>query len=91
MRLSFLQKYFSIIFLVASLLGSMHYHNDLQQHNDCKICTIQASMAHADTVVYVSYVSHLDIFHEAIIKQPVSFYSTEFINPLNARAPPHIC
>ncbi|WP_297483572.1 hypothetical protein [Sulfurimonas sp.] len=89
MKHSFLRKYFSIIFLVATLLGSMHHHNDLKQHNDCKICIIHASMANADTPVDIIYVSQLDIFHEAIIKQLVSFHSTEFINPLNARAPPH--
>ena len=72
------------------LLGGLHHHNDLKQHSDCTICTIQASMANADTPVERLYVTQLDIFHEAIIKQLLSFHTTECTNPLNARAPPHI-
>ena len=69
MKYNFLKKYLSILFLASTLLGSMHHHNDLKQHNDCKICTIKASMSNADTPVDVLYVTQLDIFHEAIIKQ----------------------
>ena len=47
----------------------MHHHNDLKQHSDCKICTIKAGMANADTPVDVVYVSELEIFHEAIVAE----------------------
>ncbi len=90
MKHSFLRKYFSIIFLVATLLGSMHHHNDLKQHNDCKICTIKASMANADTPVDVVYLSELEIFHEAIVAELENLTAKKFFNPLNARAPPHL-
>ena len=87
--MSFLRKYLSIIFLVATLLGGMHHHNDLKQHSDCKICTIQSSMANADTPVDVVYVSQLDIFHEVIVTQLKNLTTKKVFNPLNARAPPH--
>ena len=87
--MSFLRKYLSIIFLVATLLGGMHHHNDLKQHSDCKICTIQSSMANADTPVDVVCVSQLDIFHEAIVTQLKNLTTKKVFNPLNARAPPH--
>jgi len=90
MKSSFVRKYLSIIFLVATLFGSMHHHNDLKQHSDCKICTIQSSMANADTPVDVVYVSQLDIFHEAIVKQLTNLYALKLTNPLNTRAPPHL-
>ena len=90
MEYSFLRKYLSIIFLVATLFGALHHHNDLKQHNDCKICTIQTSMADADMPVDRLYITQLDIFHEAIIKQLFNLHTIKCINPLNARAPPHI-
>jgi len=90
MKYNFLRKYLSIIFLVATLFGEMHHHNDLKQHNDCKICIIHASMAHVDTPVDVLYVTQLDIFHEAIVKQLTNLHSLKLTNPLNARAPPHL-
>jgi len=90
MKYNFLKKYLSILFLLATLLGEMHHHNDLKQHNDCKICAIQASMANADTPVDVVYVTKIDIFHEAISKQLTNLHALKLTNPLNARAPPHL-
>ncbi len=89
MKSSFVRKYLSIIFLMATLLSGMHHHNDLKQHSDCQICTIQSSMANADTPVDVVYVSKLDIFHEAIVTQLENLTTKKCFNPLNARAPPH--
>ena len=89
MKSSFVRKYLSIIFLMATLLSGMHHHNDLKQHSDCQICTIQSSMANADTPVDVVYVSQLDIFHEAIVTQLENLTTKKYFNPLNARAPPH--
>jgi len=84
----FLRKYLSIVFVIATLLGSMHHHNDLKQHNDCKICTIQSNIANADTPVERLYLTQLDIFSESILTQLISIQTAQVNSSLYARAPP---
>ncbi|WP_457743715.1 hypothetical protein [Sulfurimonas sp.] len=74
--------------MFATLLGVMHHHNDLKQHNDCKICTIQASIANADTPVDVVYLTQLDVFHEAIFTQLFHSRDEVLLSTIHARAPP---
>ncbi len=84
----FFKKYLSIIFVLSSLLGVLHHHNDLQQHNDCKICVLQASIANADTPVDVVYVSQLHLQSEAILTKLTNLHSKKSTTFLFARAPP---
>ena len=86
----FFRKYLSIIFIFATLLGVFHHHNDLKQHNDCQICTIQSSIANADTPVDVLYLSNIEIIHESILTKLVNLHSKTTQNFLNARAPPSL-
>ncbi len=71
-------------------MGVFHHHNDLKQHNDCKICTVQSSLAHADTPVAVQYLTNLEFYNESIISPLVSLHVRQVYNHLQARAPPKI-
>ena len=84
----FFRKYLSIVFILATFLGVLHHHNDLKQHSDCKICTLQSSIAHADTPVDVVYLTKLDIYAESILIKLTNLHSKELTNLLYARAPP---
>ncbi len=86
----FLKKYLSIIFLLASFMGVFHHHNDLKQHNDCKICMVQSSLAHADTPVAVHYLTKLELSTESILTPLVSLHVRQVFNFIQARAPPVI-
>jgi len=74
--------------MVATLMGVLHHHNDLKQHSDCKICTVQSSIANADTPVDVVYLTKLDIYIEFISTELTNLHSKVQQNSLNARAPP---
>ena len=86
----FFRKYLSIIFVIATFMGVFHHHNDLKQHNDCKICTIQSSIANADTPVDTVYITKLEIFSESIATAFASLHVQKIYNPEKARAPPKI-
>jgi len=90
MKPKFLSRYFSIIFIVATLMGVFHHHDDLKQHNDCQICTIQNSIADSDTPLEVIYLTKLENLSQCIISIPANSQIKEIQNPLNARAPPKI-
>lgn len=81
-------KFFSIIFVIATFMGVFHHHDDFKPHNDCQICTIQSSIADADTPSETLYLSQIEIFSQiAISKFPTLHEHKQFI-PLRARAPP---
>ena len=86
----FLRKYISIIFIVATFMGVFHHHNDLKSHNDCPICTLQSSIADADTPTQTPYFTKLNILHDDLILKLISLHSKGITNPLHARAPPKI-
>jgi len=90
MKYKFLHKYFSIIFIIATLMGVFHHHNDLKIHNDCQICTIQSSIADADTPSQTPYFTQLDILHDILVPKLICLHSKTLTNPLHARAPPKI-
>ena len=71
-------------------MGVFHHHNDLKQHNDCKICTVQASIANADTPVDTLYLTKLDLVHEGVVGSLTSLHVKKIHNHLKARAPPKI-
>ena len=75
---------------MATFMGVFHHHNDLKQHNDCKICTLQSSIANADTPVDVVYVSNIEIFAESIVTPLVNLHVRKIYNQFKVRAPPKI-
>jgi len=90
MKLKFFKNYFSIIFVVATLMGVFHHHDNLKPHNDCQICTIQSSIADADTPVEKFYLSTLEQNSEATLTPLFSLIQKELDSTLQARAPPFI-
>ncbi|MDF1877515.1 hypothetical protein JHD47_06760 [Sulfurimonas sp. SAG-AH-194-L11] len=90
MKLKFFKNYFSIIFVVATLMGVFHHHDNLKPHNDCQICTIQSSIADADTPVEKFYLSTLEQNSEATLTPLFSLTQKELYSTLQARAPPFI-
>ena len=84
------RRYFSIVFVLATLLGSMHHHNDLKQHNDCQICTIQSNLSHADTPVDTLYLSDLILQAQTPIKILADLVTNNDQIRLTARAPPFL-
>lgn len=86
----FFRKYLSIIFIVATFMGVFHHHNDFKQHNDCKICTVQSSIANADTPVTPCYITKLELVHESVVGSLASLHVSKVYNALHARAPPKI-
>ena len=83
-----LRKYFSVVLLLASLLGGMHHHNDLKQHNDCQICTIQSSLSHADTPVDTLYIQEITLQAETPASELTNLVANAAHITLKARAPP---
>jgi flagellar basal body rod protein FlgB len=74
--------------MFATLLGAMHHHNDLKQHNNCQVCTIQANIANADTPVDVVYLTQLDIYSESIVAELKNLHAQKPTTHLFPRAPP---
>jgi len=90
MKLGFLKRYFSIIFIIATLMSVFHHHNDLKLHSDCKICVVSSSIMNADTPVKVSYITKLNITTEPIITKLYSLCIKFTQNNISLRAPPYI-
>jgi len=86
----FFKKYLSIVFILATFVGVFHHHDDLKQHNDCQICTLQASIANADTPVDVVYITQLHMPSKSIIVKLTNLHTQQDYTDLNARAPPFI-
>jgi len=90
MKSKFLNKYFSIIFVIATFIGVLHHHNDLKQHNNCQICNIQSNIANADTPVVAIYFTKLSFVSEAILAQLQTLISPTIQDNYNSRAPPKL-
>ncbi len=88
MTTKFLKKYFAIIFLLASFAGSMHHHDDLLQHDDCKVCVVQSNILNADLPSDAIYLSQIDNRSEGIITKLVSLHLEILPNEYHSRAPP---
>ncbi len=84
----FIQKYFAIIFLLASFTSSMHHHDDLLQHDDCKVCVVQSNIFNADLPSDATYLSQIDIKSEGIITKLSSLHLDILPNEYHSRAPP---
>jgi len=82
------KKYILSLFIVATFMGVFHHHNDLKNHNDCQICTIQQNLADADTPTTPTYIVELDFNTLApLLLKEKSFLFT-FNATYNPRAPP---
>lgn len=79
---------FSIVFVVATLLSSLHHHKDLQSHSDCKICTLQYDLSSGDIPSETVSISDIEPFSEAILSTLNSFEKRSAQTSLNSRAPP---
>lgn len=86
----FLSKYIGIVLLLATVMGSFHYHNDGKQHTDCQVCTVQSTIFDADIPSENIYLSALQNKVQAIVIPLCSLFSAEFISNVNSRAPPKI-
>jgi hypothetical protein len=89
MKQKLIIKYISIIFIFATFIGSMHHHNDLQEHNDCKICTIQHNIINIDTPTAVCYLTLFTTQSEATVVNLKKFQIQSKHFTFSARAPPH--
>lgn len=85
-----LKRYFSTIFIVATLMGVFHTHHDLKPHNDCQICTIQSSIADADTPTDSLYLTRLSLIHEVVSAKLPILNTTKLNSTKQARAPPKL-
>ena len=72
------------------MLGAFHHHNDLKQHNDCKICTLQSSLSHADTPVDTLYLNELTLYAEATRSTLAQLVANNTPFAFQARAPPKL-
>lgn len=88
MKKKFLVKYLSIIFILASMMGSLHHHNDMQVDNDCQICTISHNVIDIDTPTDLNYFTLLSKISEAPISSLKSLQIQEKQLSFSARAPP---
>ncbi len=83
-----LKKYFSIIFVLSTMLGILHHHDDLKIHNDCQLCVIQSNLLSADTPPDVSYLTEINFVSEATVGSLFDLVTIEKQTYLHARAPP---
>ena len=88
MKQKLIVKYISIIFILATFMGSFHYHNDIQEHTDCQICTVQHNVSDIDTPADVNYLTLLSIKSESILTCLDTFSIQKRFFHFSARAPP---
>jgi hypothetical protein len=88
MRFKLLKKYFSIVFLLATLMGVFHHHEDHKQHSDCQVCTIQSNISNADIPTDTDYLSKIELFTEAVVSKLPHLHECKTLILLKARAPP---
>jgi len=84
----FVKKYLSIVFVIATLLSVLHHHNDLKQHSDCQICTVQSNITNADTPIQPLYITQLDLHQESVLGTYFTPYYIKTTSTLHPRAPP---
>jgi len=90
MKYKFVRKYFGIILLLASFMGSFHHHHDALNHADCQICTIASSIADADTPTEALYLTKLVLQSDATLSQLQNSIVSAAQNHYKSRAPPSI-
>ena len=88
MKRRWLKKYLVIVFIISTFIGVFHHHNDLKQHNECQICTVQSSIANADMPTETVYLSEIKIYSEEVESNFPTFSKNRNRILLKARAPP---
>ncbi|MBU0632879.1 hypothetical protein KKA17_09545 [bacterium] len=76
------------LFIVATLLGAMHHHDDFKSHSDCQVCTLQLNLSSGDIPTEPIYLQELSNYSEKIITEGKSLHVSFLISNVNARAPP---
>ena len=90
MKYKYLKQYISIVFLLASLMGALHHHNDLQKHSDCQICTIQSNVVDVDTPTETFYLTELLVASDATLSSLPQFIVFHKESKQHSRAPPKL-
>jgi len=88
MREKLIVRYISIIFIIATFMGSLHHHDDLRTHSDCQICSIQHNVADIDTPIDVSYLTLFSATSEATFVSLENLQTKKQQLTFSARAPP---
>ena len=88
MKQKLLVKYISIIFVIATFMGSFHHHDDLQEHSNCQICIVSHNVADIDTPTDVSYLTLFSNPSEATLSSLESLQTQHNQLFFSARAPP---
>jgi hypothetical protein len=90
MRLKLYGRFFSIVFVVATLLGVLHHHNDLKSHSDCQICTVQVNLSNGDTPNNTISIPIIRKISSATICELSNLHTNNKFSILRTRAPPKI-
>ena len=91
MKHKLLIKYIGFIFVIATFMSSLHHHHgDLQEHNDCQVCTVQHNITDIDTPTNISYLTFLFTPSEAALVSFKELHSQKNNFTFGARAPPSL-
>jgi len=88
MKKKLIIKYISIIFVIATFVGSLHQHNDFQEHNDCQICTISHNVSDINTPTDINYLTLFTVLSEATLANLPNLQIEKHFFTFSARAPP---
>lgn len=83
-----LAKYLTIVFVIATFMGSLHHHNDFKTHTDCQVCTVQQNITDIDTPSDVSYITLFSLQSESTLILLTTLQTEECYSSFSARAPP---
>ena len=83
-----MKKYFTVIFVLATLASVLHHHNDVRVHNDCQICIIQSNILNGDIPSDTLCLSKIEISSEAVSTELKTLYIWQTYKKLQTRAPP---
>lgn len=83
-----LRTLLGILFIVATLLGAMHHHEDLKSHNDCQVCALQLDLLDGDIPSEPVYLQEISSYSSPIIVQQKILHVTLVPSNTSARAPP---
>jgi len=82
-----MKKFFTILLLTATLLTTLHHHNDLKTHNDCPICILQSNISNADTPITFS-LEDIETLFIPICSNFISILLLHKPKNIHSRAPP---
>jgi hypothetical protein len=81
-------RYISIIFAIATLMGSMHHHDDMRTHTDCKVCMVQQNIVDIDTPIEIDYLTLFSRVSESTLVNLQILHIQKVNLAFSARAPP---